>query len=468
MNLAGEVLPPLYIFDSKAKEEDKFSVDPSIGIGLPEVEGVFGLYEKTCFAPYFAIRRKGSMDTSLWSQFNETVILNCFPRCSNAIVRCPLTNKLLQGPVIIKTDAGPGRLSKEAASWQFRERMHEKGLIIMLGLPNGTSATQEMDQGYTDYKQECKKSTLRVASIKLAARNAARQSRDEVVVSVDGADDNANHVSTRSRKSVCNVTLGNEDLANIINGFPGDPIDLRPFDKVFTQDNIKSWWKNVGFLPMTRNAVNDPKTRWELGEGGAPEEGTARLVILVDDYNVGAKKVEEMGFNKNILSLRPPVVSTPKIPEGEEAQIQALVDGKAINKAGAMFKLGLQVANSRVMLEANKRMVKLEEEAKANKERKKKKESEGKDQKAIEAFNAWITKGKCIDTKGHPVLNKDDSLSIIKVLLPKIAPTEKVGDYKTMKKCNEWLGNLAGGSTWEEEMKAIETQFTESILARSV
>ena len=174
MNLAGEVLPPLYIFDSKAKEEDKFSVDPSIGIGLPEVEGVFGLYEKTCFAPYFAIRRKGSMDTGLWSQFNETVILNCFPRCSKTIVRCPLTNKLLQGPVIIKTDAGPGRLSKEAASWQFRERMHKKGLIIMLGLPNGTSATQEMDQGYTDYKQECKKSTLRVASIKLAARNAAR------------------------------------------------------------------------------------------------------------------------------------------------------------------------------------------------------------------------------------------------------------------------------------------------------
>jgi len=119
VNLAGEVLPSLYIFDGKAKEEDKFSVDPSIGIGLPEVEGVFGLYEKTYFAPYFAVCRKGLMDTSLWSQFNETVILNCFPRCSKTIVRCPLTNKLLQGPVIIKTDAGPGRLSKEAASWQF-------------------------------------------------------------------------------------------------------------------------------------------------------------------------------------------------------------------------------------------------------------------------------------------------------------------------------------------------------------
>ncbi len=48
--------------------------------------------------------------------------------------------------------------------------MHEKGLVIMLGLPNGTSATQDMDQGYKALKQECKKSTKQVAVIKLAKR----------------------------------------------------------------------------------------------------------------------------------------------------------------------------------------------------------------------------------------------------------------------------------------------------------
>jgi len=152
VNLAGEVLPPRYIFDSKAKEEDKFCVDLNIAVGLPEVHGVYGLYETTCYAPYFAVCRKGLMDTSLWSQFNETAILNCYPRCNKTIVRCPLTNKLLQGPVVIKTNAGPGYLAKEAASWEFRERMHDRGLIIMLDLPNGTSVTQDMDQGYTDFK----------------------------------------------------------------------------------------------------------------------------------------------------------------------------------------------------------------------------------------------------------------------------------------------------------------------------
>lgn len=27
---------------------------------------------------------------------------------------------------------------------------------------------------------------------------------------------------------------------------------------------------NVGFLPMTRNVVNDLKVRYEVGDGGAP------------------------------------------------------------------------------------------------------------------------------------------------------------------------------------------------------
>ena len=45
------------------------------------------------------------------------------------------------GPLILKTDAGPGRLSKDAESWEFREQMHDKGLVILLGLPNGTAAT---------------------------------------------------------------------------------------------------------------------------------------------------------------------------------------------------------------------------------------------------------------------------------------------------------------------------------------
>jgi len=163
VNLAGEVLPPLYIYDSKAKKEENFAVDPEIVERLPKVAGRYGLLKKTEFGSFVSVRRKGSMDTSLWAKFNEEVILPCYPNVAKKVTRCPITHKILSGPLIVKTDAGPGRLAKEAESWEFRERMNEKGVVILLGLPNGTSVNQEMDQGYADLKTECKKSTKRVA-----------------------------------------------------------------------------------------------------------------------------------------------------------------------------------------------------------------------------------------------------------------------------------------------------------------
>ena len=48
------------------------------------------------------------------------------------------------------------------------------------------------------------------------------------------------------------------------------------------------------------------------------------------------------------------------------------------------------------------------------------------------------------------------SLAIVEVLLPKIAPTEKLKDYKTMANCVKWLGELAGGTTWVDEMKQLQ------------
>jgi hypothetical protein len=53
--------------------------------------------------------------------------------------------KLNQGPVILKLDAGPGRIVSSAAILSKRELLFERGLIIIMGLPNATSVQQEMD-----------------------------------------------------------------------------------------------------------------------------------------------------------------------------------------------------------------------------------------------------------------------------------------------------------------------------------
>ncbi len=41
-------------------------------------------------------------------------------------------------------------------------------------------------------------------------------------------------------------------------------------------------------------------------------------------------------------------------------------------------------------------------------------------------------------------------------MLPRCAPYEKKGEYKTMKKCNEWLASIDGrGTSWEDEMEVV-------------
>ena len=202
--------------------------------------------------------------------------------------------------MVTKTDAGPGRLAKSLASLQFRERAYQRGQLIFLGLPNGSSATQEMDQGFFQYQDACKKSTIRAGGIKIQKRVQARknaQSRTAGVPSaedleefLDGEEGSPDDVDEEKalqvvyKTNVCNVSFAPQDLPHIVNGYPRDPIHLRPFDKTFTKETIQSWWREVGFLPMNRNSLNDPKVRWQKGEGGAPKEAEVRIDRLQSAY----------------------------------------------------------------------------------------------------------------------------------------------------------------------------------------
>ena len=114
-------------------------------------------------------------------------------------------------------------------------------------------------------------------------------------------------------------------MSNIVNGFPGDDILKRPFDYTFTEANIINSWIAVGFLPMTANEVNDPKVRYELGEGGAPEAEQKRIADLVEDYHQSRDELAELGFNADILDLQPKVAENHPIPADKEVVIEALM-----------------------------------------------------------------------------------------------------------------------------------------------
>ena len=120
-------------------------------------------------------------------------------------------------------------------------------------------------------------------------------------------------------RSACSVTIGNRDLGNIVNGFPGDPLEKRPFDKCFTKIKIINTWIVVGFLPMTGNAALDPKVCYELGEGGAPEEARKRMELLIKDYEESALELDRLGFNGGVMDVKARHVENLEIPEDKRS-----------------------------------------------------------------------------------------------------------------------------------------------------
>ena len=67
--------------------------------------------------------------------------------------------------------------------------------------------------------------------------------------------------------------------------------------------------------------------------------------------------------------------------------------------------------------------------------------------------------------KINPKLGKVGAVAIVHVLLPKIAPGENVGDYKTIAASVEWLGKIGGGTTWENEMDAVQKDHCATIIS---
>ena len=374
-----------------------------------------------------------------------------------------MTKKLISGPLVVKTDAGPGRLSKEAESVLFREQMAEKGVHILLSLPNATSCTAEMDQLFEKFKPACSKSALRLAARKMQSRMEVRvaEKGDKVNESYCNNDDK-NPIDQgvldkhQGRSSICNVSFTNLDLGNLVNGWPDDPIELRPFDCHFNPERIIKTWLAVGFMPMTGNAAKNSKVRYELGEGGAPPDAAVRMSALHESYKKAGYALTDIGLNGAMLDIELPKVKVAPVFVDDEEKIKHIVENRLINKAGGLYKTGLIVANCRVVVEAAKRIAELDKRARLVVELKKGTDAVKLSYEARKAHRDWVSAGKPVDDEGSPRLNKKDSYAIVKFLLPIVDITGalKLKDYNSMKKCVAWLGGIARGMNWDEHMVA--------------
>ena len=137
-----EVLPPLYIFDSEAENSENFKIKPSWVEGLPTVTGKFGRYKKFLYHSSVDVWKKGYMDESLSRPYIQKIVLSTYSNASRTTEQDYRTGQLLKRPILLEVDSGYGRLSKSEDNVDFRWRMWERRIVIILGLPDAIEATQ--------------------------------------------------------------------------------------------------------------------------------------------------------------------------------------------------------------------------------------------------------------------------------------------------------------------------------------
>ena len=341
-NAEGEALPPFYIFDSTAKSEENFRVKMDWIVGLPTIEGRFGCPSKEKYDSFYAVRSRGSMDDELLNQYIEMVILPLYPNMNKTAI-FDERGRLLQGPVILKVDAGPGRIVSSEVVLAKREALFEQGLIILLGLPNATSVQQEMDALYGPFKSATYSRGEKVVQQKLKERGLARRNGRKLSSAV--------------------LNLNFEDLPTIVNGSASDAVADKPFDLHFTKDKILWSWAKVGFVPFTRSCLENRRVRKELGQhnkDAALEDLQFRYNLLVDD-------LEGDGFNPGIFDAMIPTAAHVQRAATENSQIEELLkSGKAFSASGQWNFCESRIGNAGVTLRAQKQQLQLNEAARTN------------------------------------------------------------------------------------------------------
>ena len=166
-NGAGGAMSPIYCYYSSAGYEENFQIKPSWIEGLPKVRGTYGCPTVETYDSFASVRKSGCTDKQLMQQIIEDVYLPLYPNF-HKVVKRNNNGKLLVCPLFLKTESGQGRLVVRFSSLEFRERMQDTGVYLVLRLPNRISCTQELNQLYQEFKGKIISNTSEIFSKKLA------------------------------------------------------------------------------------------------------------------------------------------------------------------------------------------------------------------------------------------------------------------------------------------------------------
>ena len=412
-----EPMPPVVIYKSAAKDAKKRKVKPSWVKNLPRVVGQWGFDLKGWVDSHFASRPNGSMDEDLYMQ-TVSFFASCYPDLAPKFLWDG--DDVIEGPIMLKSDSGIGRNCKSVRAVKFRRKMHMRGCLQLPGLPNSTSVSQEMDQLYTGFKGKTDDRAEEIFERKTFERAKVLEKR---------------HTTPDIQVPVAHLT--NDDIPEMINGRPGDPLEKRPFDLMFSQQNIVRSWLKVGFVPFTRAALTHPKVRHTLGEGGASAEMHEKMMAVKEEYGALKTKVKERGLNDFVFNAKLPVARKNEFLEKtEKHQIKALVENKGAFSARAQWcHVGVQLLGSEAVATAQLEQLTMEQEKAKKAAAKKATDKEKKILKARAALEVFK------DEKRKA--GKDDYKDVVMFLVPRLDKDTAPSKVASMKKAKEKLAELA-------------------------
>ena len=382
-------------------------------------------------------------------QLIEEIYLPLYPNCQKDVERDD-NGMFLRGPIVLKTDSGQGRLVATFSSLEFRERMQQRGVYLVLGLPNSTSCTQEQDQLYQEFKGKTRSMTDKVYSDKLASRSHRIKCLKEelsLLRNVERTEATPHEIAllTQLKEAMKTPSLTNDDLSLIVCGKPNDSPIVSPFASTFTKDKIIKCFCRVGYVPFTRNCLMSEYVRHELGEDTQDET----LEDLVQEYEGAKLDLREQGFNVDgIFDAEIATATNLKRKDTEDDQVKALVARKGAFSASAIFtNIGTMCVTSTAILKAQRMQLEAEAQKKEN-ARKKKNSTKNKRLEAARVANE--RRSMCAS----------DLKNVIMFVLLLTGATEAPSQYTTRPMIEERLARLEK-SWWEYIPDVIAVEINE-------
>ena len=271
INMKNEALPPMIIYQSKAKDP-KLKMNKML-TKCHQIEGQFGYNNRRKFDCIIGSSKEGSMTKELFLDWYRHV---------KYLYPCD--------KVVFRGDSGPGRDFDE-----FIFEAYKNGDEYFPGFPNGSEVTQDMDQLYSALKS----AMYRNQDCLYKARYAIEGSSARIIA---------------------------EDIPFFLFGgkvplSDGSSIELEnTFEKYFTAGHIQSARMKTGYCPATREGLNSEKVRRLVSEDDVKEmkeraktNSTAGgrgafndLSIIIGDDNdeeiAGASEEQEEKQNDHLLS----------------------------------------------------------------------------------------------------------------------------------------------------------------------